>query len=165
MKAVTLFSLLSGLAILASVPEASYAVPIASSKASIVHTDPLIEPAAMRGGGRAYRGGGAVRRGGAVVGPRGGVAMRRTTVVRPGWGGGGVRRTTVVRPGYRGGGVRWARPGRYWWRPGGAIAAGAAIGFVSAATAAAWAGAAPAPNMCWYYSDPSRTTGFWDQCP
>jgi hypothetical protein len=29
----------------------------------------------------------------------------------------------------------------------------------------AWAGAAPAPGMCWYYTDPSRTQGFWDTCP
>jgi hypothetical protein len=98
------------------------------------------------------------RRGGAahrttVVGPRGGVASR--TVVRGG---------AVVRPGYHGGGVRWARPGRYHWPRGGAIAAGAAIGFVTAATAAAWAGAAPAPGMCWYYTDMSRTQGFWDYC-
>jgi hypothetical protein len=97
------------------------------------------------------RGGGARRT--TVVGPRGGVASR--TVVRGG---------AVVRPGYRGGGVRWARPGRYVWPRGGAIAAGAAIGFVTAATAAAWAGAAPAPGMCWYYTDPSRTQGFWDYC-
>jgi hypothetical protein len=99
-----------------------------------------------------------VRRGGAVrrttvVGPRGGVASRTV-----------VRRGAVVRPGYAGGGVRWARPGRYYWPRGGAIAAGAAIGFVTAATAAAWAGAAPAPGMCWYYTDPSRTQGFWDYC-
>jgi len=60
---------------------------------------------------------------------------------------------------------RWVRPSRYWWRPGGAIAAGAAIGFVTAATAAAWAGAPPGPDMCWYYSDSSRTKGFWDVCP
>ena len=45
------------------------------------------------------------------------------------------------------------------------IAAGAAIGFVTAASAAAWAGAAPAAGMCWYYTDPSRTQGFWDYCP
>ncbi|WP_271530404.1 MULTISPECIES: hypothetical protein [unclassified Bradyrhizobium] len=95
------------------------------------------------------RGGAVVRRGSAVVGPRGNVA---------------VRRTTVVRPGYHGGGVRWARPGWYRWPAGGAIAAGAAIGFVTAGTAAAWAGAAPAPGMCWYYTDPSRTQGFWDYC-
>jgi hypothetical protein len=99
-----------------------------------------------------------VRRGGAVrrttvVGPRGGVASRTV-----------VRRGAVVRPGYAGGGVRWARPGRYHWPRGGAIAAGAAIGFVTATTAAAWAGAAPAPGMCWYYTDPSRTQGFWDYC-
>jgi hypothetical protein len=89
----------------------------------------------------------------AVVGPRGGVASRTV-----------VRRGAVVRPGYAGGGVRWARPGRYYWPRGGAIAAGAAIGVVTAATAVAWAGAAPAPGMCWYYTDPSRTQGFWDYC-
>jgi len=98
-----------------------------------------------------------VRRGGAVrrttvVGPRGNVASR--TVVRRG----AVVRPGVVRPG-------WVRPAHYYWRPGGAIAAGVAIGFVAAATAVAWAGAAPAPGYCWYYTDPSRTQGFWDVCP
>jgi hypothetical protein len=88
-----------------------------------------------------------------AVGPRGGVYHSRTVVRGP-----------VARPGYRGGGVRWARPGHYRWPRGGAIAAGAAIGMVTAATAAAWAGAAPAPGMCWYYTDPSRTQGFWDYC-
>src|SRR5262249_52740429 len=90
----------------------------------------------------------AARRGGG--GGRGGGAARA------------VRRGAVVAPGVRYGG--WARPAGYWWRPGGAIAAGAAIGFVTAATAVAWAGAPPAPNMCWYYTDPSRTQGFWDAC-
>jgi hypothetical protein len=98
------------------------------------------------------RGGGAVHRS-TVVGPRGGVYHGRTAV-----------RGAVVRPGYRGGGVRWARPGSYRWPRGGAIAAGAAIGLVSAATAAAWAGSPPAPGMCWYYTDPSRRQGFWDYC-
>jgi hypothetical protein len=99
-----------------------------------------------------------VRRGGAAVrGPRGGVAaVGRTTVVRPP----GVR--PGVRVGVRPGG--FVRPA-YRWGPGGAIAAGAAIGFVAAATAAAWAGAPPAPGYCWYYTDPSRTQGFWDVCP
>jgi hypothetical protein len=104
------------------------------------------------------RAGGAVRRT-TVVGPRGGAASR--TVVR----GGAVVRPGYVRPGYAGGGVRWARPGWYRWPAGGAIAAGAAIGFVAAASAAAYAGAPPAPGMCWYYTDPSRTQGFWDACP
>jgi hypothetical protein len=56
------------------------------------------------------------------------------------------------------------RPGWYRWNPGGAIAAGAAIGFV-AATAATWAGPPPQPGLCWYYTDPSRRQGFWDACP
>jgi hypothetical protein len=59
----------------------------------------------------------------------------------------------------------WARPSRYYWPVGGAVAAGAALGFVSAAAAASWAGAAPGPNLCWYYTDPSRRQGFWDACP
>jgi hypothetical protein len=71
-----------------------------------------------------------------------------------------INRTTV------GAGVGgWARPGRYWWPAGGAVAAGAALGFVSAATAASWAGPAPAPGSCWYYTDETRTQGFWDTCP
>ncbi|WP_063983339.1 hypothetical protein [Bradyrhizobium sp.] len=49
-------------------------------------------------------------------------------------------------------------------RGGAVVHRGGAIGFVTAATAAAWAGAAPAPGMCWYYTDPSRTQGFWDYC-
>jgi hypothetical protein len=114
------------------------AVPLGITKGAVSQPDILLENVRF------------VARGGAVVGPRGGVA---------------VRSSAVVRPGYRGGGVRWARPGGYWWRPGGAIAAGAAIGFVAAATAVAWAGAAPAPNMCWYYTDQSRRQGFWDACP
>jgi hypothetical protein len=108
---------------------------------------------AGRGGGGPHHGAVAGRGGGAhrttVVGPRGGAASR--TVVHRG-------AVAGVRPG------RWVRPSNYYWRPGGAIAAGAAIGFVTAATAAAWAGAPPAPGSCWYYTDPSRTQGFWDVC-
>ena len=101
-----------------------------------------------------------VRRGGVAVGPRGNaVAYRSRTVVR----GAPVARAgaVVVRPGYPG---RWARPGWYRWGPGGAIAAGAAIGFLAAGAAVAY-GTPPAPGMCWYYTDPSRSQGFWDYCP
>jgi hypothetical protein len=70
-----------------------------------------------------------VHGGRAVVGPRGNVAVRRTTVVRPGW---------------HGGGARWARPGRYRRPVGGTIAAGSAIGFVTAGAAPARAAAVAA---------------------
>jgi hypothetical protein len=102
-----------------------------------------------------------VRRG-AGVGPRGNAyRYRSTTVVRPGVGAVGRAGAVVVRPGYPG---RWARPGWYRWGPGGAIAAGAAIGFIAAGAAVAY-GTPPAPGMCWYYTDPTRTQGFWDYCP
>lgn len=117
--------------------------------------------AVVRRGGAAVgpRGGAVVHRGAAVVGPRGAAYRGGTAVVGP-RGNVAVRRTTAVA-----GRGAWARPGWYRWPAGGALAAGAALGFVTAATAVAWAGAAPSPGMCWYYTDPSRTQGFWDYCP
>lgn len=139
----------------------------------------------FRGGG--FRGGGFARGGfarGGFAGRRGGVYRRGIAggYGRPGWHGGGVRRPIAgggVRPGSHGGGVQRRglvvrrnvvvggvyRPYGAWWRPGAAVAAGAALGFVGAATAAAWAGAPPAPGYCWFYTDASRTKGFWDRCP
>jgi hypothetical protein len=109
-------------------------------------------------------------RGATAVGPRGGVYHRGGTAV----GGyrGGAYRGGVYRGGYgyHGGGVYrggyggWARPGWYRWGPGGAIAAGAAVGVLAAGAAAAYAGSAPAPGLCWYYTDPSYRNGFWDAC-
>jgi hypothetical protein len=134
--------------------------PAALRDAATMSSDVIDIRAVARHGGAAVgpRGGAVVHRGGAAVGPRGGAYRGRTAVVGP-RGNVAVRGTTVVR-----GGGGWARPGWYGWPRGGAIAAGAAIGMVTAATAAAWAGAAPAPGMCWYYTDPSRTQGFWDYC-
>ncbi len=87
----------------------------------------------------------AARRGvAAACGPRGCAAV----ATRP-----AVRRGVVV-----------VSPHRYW-RPGGAIAAGAAIGFVAGATAASIAGTPPHAGQCWYYTNSSKTTGFWDACP
>ena len=75
--------------------------------------------------------------------------------------GGGVYRGAGV---YRGGYGGWARPGWYRWGPGGAIAAGAAVGVLAAGAAVAYAGPPPAPGLCWYYTDPSYRQGFWDAC-
>jgi hypothetical protein len=65
---------------------------------------------------------------------------------------------------YRGGYGGWARPNWYHWGPGGAIAAGAAIGVLATGAAIAYAGQPPAPGLCWYYRDPSYRAGFWDAC-
>jgi len=64
----------------------------------------------------------------------------------------------------RGGGVVVVNPRRYW-PPGGAVAAGAAVGFLAGAAAASLAGPPPQPNYCWYYTNPQRTSGFWEPCP
>lgn len=74
-----------------------------------------------------------------------------------------VHRPPVVVVPPRGG---WTgRPGWYRWSPGGAIAAGAALGFLTATAAGAFAGPPPQQGLCWYYTDPSRRQGFWDACP
>ena len=59
----------------------------------------------------------------------------------------------------------WTRPGWYHWSPGGAVAAGVAKGFLSAAAVTAWAPPPPKPGLCWYYTEPSQRNGFWDVCP
>jgi len=78
-----------------------------------------------------------------------------------------VNRNVAVNRGvYHGGAYRGAWVGRpYRWAPGGAIAAGAAIGFLGYAAASTWAPAAPEPGLCWYYTDASQRNGFWDSCP
>ena len=164
MSAFRLTSCLLALATAVSLPgdtvSAAPLQPTAIQQNAIGSSDLLEVRAAGRRGGAAVgpRGGAVVHRGDAVVGPRGAAYRGGTAVVGP-RGNVAVRRTTAVT-----GRGAWARPGHYYWPRGGAIAAGAAIGFVTAATAAAWAGAAPAPGMCWYYTDPSRTQGFWDYC-
>ena len=103
------------------------------------------------GGARVHAGGARVRHGGAVA--RGGAYRGGRNVYR------GGRNTVVV-----GGRGAWGRG--YGWPAGGAIAAGAAVGFLTAGAAAAYATTrAPAPGLCWYYKDASRRSGFWDTCP
>jgi hypothetical protein len=118
-----------------------------SAQGSDAAAPPIPVRAAMRSGSvRVAPRGGAVARGGGVgVRPRGNVAIRNAAVVA--------------------GGGRWARPFWYRWPVGGAIAAGAAIGFAEAANASPWAGPPPLDGMCWYYTDGSRSHGFWDYCP
>ena len=158
---VTLIAIVGGLAPTSALALNLGAAATLGTQGALIDQNVVEVRAAGRRGGAVVgpRGGAVVHRGGAVVGPRGAAYRGRTAVVGP-RGNVAVRSTAVV--GGRGG---WARPGSYRWPVGGAIAAGAAIGFVTAATAATWAGAAPAAGMCWYYTDPSRSQGFWDYCP
>jgi hypothetical protein len=148
---------------------AAFAMPIAPIADSSALSATLVRAGRGGGGRGGFHGGGA--RGGAVAmrggGRRGGAVAVRGGAVRGGAYRGGVRGGAVVRGGgyRRGGAVVWGRPG-YRWAPGGAIAAGAAIGFITAAGAAAYISSQPpAPGLCWYYTDASRRAGFWDNCP
>ena len=147
------------------------AMPIAP-----MNNDSGISPILVRGGrggggrGGFHGGGGRGFHGGGARGFHGGAA--RGGVYR-----GGAHRGVAYRGGvYRGGAYRGGRAvvvggrgawGRgYGWPAGGAIAAGAAVGFLTAGAAAAYATSrAPAAGLCWYYRDASRRSGFWDTCP
>jgi hypothetical protein len=39
-----------------------------------------------------------------------------------------------------------------------------ALGTVITAAAVGFAPAAPAPNICWFWTDASQTKGYWDYC-
>jgi hypothetical protein len=170
------------------------ASPLGITASAIQADDGLLERVAVRGGrggmraagirrgGATWRGRGAIARRGGVAALGGAGALTRPAVLpgwqggiarpgwngafaRPGWGSGIAEAGWAGRPGWNAAfGSGLARPASYWWRPGGALAAGAAIGFVTAASAAAFGGQAPGPNMCWYYTDSAGTQGFWDQC-
>ena len=62
------------------------------------------------------------------------------------------KKVVVVRP-YR----KWNRRPYY-----GTVIGGVALGTILGA--AAYSAAAPAPNTCWYWADPSMTRGYWDYC-
>ncbi len=56
------------------------------------------------------------------------------------------------------------RPYRHWnKRPYyGTVIGGVALGTILGA--AAYNAVAPAPNLCWYWADPTMTQGYWDYC-
>jgi len=60
--------------------------------------------------------------------------------------------------------VRGYRP--FYRRPWfGTVVGGVALGtIVTAAAIGAAPAYAPAPGLCWYWADPSLTTGYWDYC-
>ena len=144
--------LAAALLIAASAAQALPVAPLAGG------SSPALDLTQVRGGhGGGGHGGGGFHGGGHHGGYHGSGAYH-----------GGVHHGGAYRGGRHYGGAyhggAWVRPG-YRWAPGGAIAAGAAIGVISAAAAAAWASAPPQPGLCWYYTDPSRRSGFWDVCP
>jgi hypothetical protein len=165
-----------GLAIPASGNAA--AAPPAALDAALAATDGIHQAQELKGpyvGGRpavrAAPGGvvrpGVVRPGGVVVRPGGAAVVRPggAAVVRPGFAG---RPVGVVGPrGYVRGGpvfVRGYRP--FYRRPWfGTVVGGVALGTILTAAAVGAAPAyAPAPGLCWYWADPSLTTGYWDYC-
>lgn len=83
----------------------------------------------------------------AVRGPRGGVR-----VVRPG-------ARVAVTPGRRVYVKKWRHRPHY-----GTIIGGVVLGTVIAAAVANAAPPPPAPGLCWNWSNPSHTRGYWDYC-
>jgi len=153
-------------AVLLSAPNASSALPAApSALLPAAHSSDMLIVVRGGGGRGGGGGGGHARMGGgggaahARMGGGGGAAHART-------GGGNVNRNAnhnvnrnvnVNRHVGGGGAVRpWVRRPYF-----GTIVGGVALGTLIAVTVAP---AAPAPNLCWYWADPSQTQGYWDYC-
>jgi len=99
------------------------------------------------------------------VGRPGGVVGRPVGVVGRPVGGGG-RPGRVGRAGFYGrpAFVRAYRP--FYRRPWfGTVVGGVALGTILTVAAVGTAPAyAPAPDLCWFWADPSLTSGYWDYC-
>lgn len=94
-----------------------------------------------------------------VVGRPVGVVGRPVGVVGPRRVGVG-RAAVVGRPVFVRGYRPWVRRPYF-----GTIVGGIALGtLVTVAVVGAAPAYAPAPGLCWYWADPSLTTGFWDYC-
>ena len=148
-------------AALLSAPHASLALPAApSALLPAAHSTNLL--IVVRGGGGRGGGGHARGGGGGAVHARGGAGTvhARTGAggtVHARTGGGTVTRNVHVHGRVGGGVVRpWVRRPYF-----GTIVGGVALGTLIAVTVAP---VAPAPNLCWYWADPSQTQGYWDYC-
>ena len=136
------------------------AAPVQARAATSSATDGgqcrMDEFSAKKGGG----GGGGKRAGGG--GHRGGGGGKHAG--RPGGGRHHGARHNVGRHGRNV--VVVKRPVRVWTnRPYyGRVVGGVALGTIIAAGVIGAAPAAPAPNMCWYWADPSQSRGYWDYC-
>lgn len=69
------------------------------------------------------------------------------------------------------GGPRFVGPGRYyayrpWYRRPhfGTIIAGVTLGTIIGVTAYGLAPPRPRPDLCWYWTTPEQTRGYWDYC-
>jgi hypothetical protein len=133
----------------------SVALPMMDSSIRITSGDMIVNVRAMRGGG--------ARAGGA----RSGAHVNRANVSRT-----SVSRHTNVNVNRRTSvnvnrNVRvGVRPVRAWGaRPYyGTIVGGVALGSLIVASSMGVAPVAPAPNMCWFWTDSSQMSGYWDYC-
>ena len=160
MKSVVTAMLALGIGFAASASAGAAPVPSSESlRAAVAASDPiqLAQGVGERGreaAQRLSRPGGVPRAAGV---PRGTVVGRPAYVGRPGY---------VGRPAYFGGPV-FVRAYRPWYRRPyfGTIIGGVALGTILTAAAVGVAPAyPPADGLCWYWADPSMTTGYWDYC-
>lgn len=133
--------------------------------ASLAEAAPRHVGGAGRPGHAAVRpghGAGGVGRPGHVVGGVGRPGHGVGGVGRPGYGVGGVGRPGYGRPGYGRPGYGVVRPyprvrPAYWGR----VYAGVTLGTILYVTAIP---PAPAPDLCWYWTNNYQNQGYWDYC-
>jgi hypothetical protein len=106
-----------------------------------------VEPVRLARGGRVAGG-----HRGAAVGHRGVAVGHRAVAVRHRGVAVGRRGTVVITR-------RWVRRPYY-----GRVIAGVTLGTIIAAGAVGVAPSSPGSNLCWYWSNPEGSRGYWDYC-
>jgi hypothetical protein len=156
MYKASITAVLLALGIVSLVQVGSNAMVVPTAGLRDLATPAIVEPVALRRGDRVGRRGAAVR-GVAVrsrhvaVRHRGVVAARRTHVAVNRRGAMALNSTAVVRP------VRpWVQQPYY-----GTVFDGVTLGTVIAAAAVP---TSPSFDLCWYWSNSSKTRGYWDFC-
>ncbi len=165
MYKASITAVLLALGIVSLVQAGSNAMAVPTAGLRDLATPAIVEPVALRRGRRVGRRGAAVgtrhvaarHRGVAVrsrhvaVRHRGVVAARRTHVAVNRRGAMALNSTAVVRP------VRpWVQQPYY-----GTVFDGVTLGTVIAAAAVP---TSPSFDLCWYWSNSSKTRGYWDFC-
>ncbi len=134
---------LLALGIVSLVQAGSDAMAVPTAGLRDLATPAIVEPVALRRGGKVGRRGAAVR--------THHVAARKTHVAVDRRGAMAVNSTAVVRP------VRpWVQQPYY-----GTVFDGVTLGTVIAAAAVP---TSPSFDVCWYWSNSSKTRGYWDFC-
>lgn len=145
----------AAVALASGLPKSSVALPFAPPNTAQIDDVSNVIEIAKKGGGKGGGGQAKPRANKAKAATHKRTTVKRNVTVRRNVVNRNVvHRTVVVRP-YR----AWVHRPYY-----GVLIGGVALGTIIVATTPRVVPVAPAPNLCWFWSDPEQINGYWDYC-